>query len=292
LSKLDRLVSKVAQGIAAQVVFRSHVGAQAVGTRVALNRQTVSINPNEADRARYNDKDVVAQYRSSSYLLPCEEHVFRSYVAAGSRVLDLGVGAGRTTPFLAARSGAYVGIDYSEAMIEACRERYPDLDFQVRDARDLSCFADGYFDAVVFSFNGLGHLYPDESRIACVKEVNRVLRQGGSFVFSLHNARSILARPSRASRGLAGTVAALVGAARASWERVSSRMSGGIFWTGRGFFKGSAHGGVTSYATVPSHVRPEVEGLGFELLEVLNEDYPKASFFMITRWYYYVFRKL
>jgi SAM-dependent methyltransferase len=236
--------------------------------------------------------DVVAQYRASNYLLPCEEHAFSNFIAAGTRVLDLGVGAGRTTPFLAARAGEYVGIDYSEAMIAACRERYPGLDFQVRDARNLSCFADGYFDSVVFSFNGLGHLYPDDSRIACVREVNRVLRQGGSFVFSLHNARSILARPSRTSRGLASTVAALGGAARASWERASSRMSGGIFWTGRGFFKGSAHGGVTSYATVPALVRPEVEGLGFELLEVLNEDHPKASFSLVTRWYYYVLRKL
>src|SRR4051812_49136097 len=58
-------------------------------------------------------------------------------------VLDIGVGAGRTTGHLRAISGHYIGIDYAEAMIDRARVAHPDVDLRQGDARDLSAFADG-----------------------------------------------------------------------------------------------------------------------------------------------------
>lgn len=44
----------------------------------------------------------------------------------------------------------YTGTDYSEAMVEEAKRRYPDGDFRVENACDLS-FPDGSFDCVMLS---------------------------------------------------------------------------------------------------------------------------------------------
>jgi hypothetical protein len=62
--------------------------------------------------------------------------------------------AAGTTRHLLDISGNCTGID-SLRLIVRCRERYPDVSFAVCDARDLSVFADGCFDLVFFSFNGI-----------------------------------------------------------------------------------------------------------------------------------------
>ena len=40
---------------------------------------------------------------------------------------------------------------------------FPGLQFEAADAADLSLFADASFDAVVFSFNGIDYLAPNEN---------------------------------------------------------------------------------------------------------------------------------
>lgn len=102
------------------------------------------------------------------------------------RVLDIGIGGGRTTAALAARSATYVGVDYSQAMIAAARARLPGLDLRQADARDLSDFADASFDFAMFSFNGIDAV-DHEGRALVLREVRRVLRPGGAFVMSSHN---------------------------------------------------------------------------------------------------------
>src|SRR5689334_17874445 len=65
------------------------------------------------------------------------------------RMLDLGVGAGRTALTFAAVAGSYVGLDYVDEMVRLSRERVGEDEntrFMFRDARDLSCFREGEFD--------------------------------------------------------------------------------------------------------------------------------------------------
>ena len=108
--------------------------------------------------------------------------------ALDKRILDLGVGGGRTVPLLREISADYVGIDYTAALVDACRARYPDACVFPGDARDLSRFAEGSFDLVVFSFNGIDAVN-HEDRLTVLREVRRVLSPGGSFLFSAHNHR-------------------------------------------------------------------------------------------------------
>jgi SAM-dependent methyltransferase len=142
----------------------------------------------DQNRRRYEARFVAAEYARRSGLKPAEEAIFRRYEGEirGARVLDLGVGGGRTTAYLADLASDYIGVDYSPEMIERCRRRFPSMKFELGDARDLSRFANGSFDLVLFSFNGIdavGH----GDRLKILQEVRRTLSEGGLFVFSSHN---------------------------------------------------------------------------------------------------------
>jgi ubiquinone/menaquinone biosynthesis C-methylase UbiE len=111
------------------------------------------------------------------------------------RMLDIGVGAGRTTCHFASLAKEYVGIDYSSTMIKACRARFPQYRLEVASAGDLSLFDDGYFDFVLFSFNGIDAVEHEE-RLKILREIRRVIRYGGYFSFSTLNLNSSLGSPS------------------------------------------------------------------------------------------------
>lgn len=105
---------------------------------------------------------------------------------ATARMLDIGVGGGRTTAHFLDLTGSYVGIDYSPELVDACRRRLPNADVSEGDARDLTRFAAASFDLVLFSFNGIDYV-GDEGRRRVLTEVRRVVGPHGAFVFSTHN---------------------------------------------------------------------------------------------------------
>ncbi|MGE4048279.1 MAG: class I SAM-dependent methyltransferase [Acetobacteraceae bacterium] len=115
------------------------------------------------NRSVYERPAIVAEYARAEDLTAAELRLLHRYEALiiGGHVLDLGVGAGRTTPFLASRAASYVGIDYSQNMVDACRTRFPHWHFRRGDARDLSDFATQSCDFVLFSFNGIDSVSHD-----------------------------------------------------------------------------------------------------------------------------------
>lgn len=100
------------------------------------------------------------------------------------RVLDIGVGAGRTVPLLAPRAASYVGIDMAPRLVELARRRFG-ADLRLMDARKLD-FPDAAFDLVAFSYNGIDAV-GFEGRHAVLAQVARVLAPGGVFAFSSLN---------------------------------------------------------------------------------------------------------
>jgi len=135
----------------------------------------------------YEKKRTVLEYALTSLQNP-EVIIFikyREYIL-NKHILDIGCGAGRTTLTLKNLSPHYIGIDFSCDMIEYCKKRFADTYFIHGDVRDLRIFKDGMFDFVLFSYNGLdsvGH----EERLEGLREVHRVLKKDGLFVFSSHN---------------------------------------------------------------------------------------------------------
>ena len=137
----------------------------------------------------YEDPSVVARYVTVG-LWPAEEGLIADFVPDEARVLDLGCGAGRTTIPLAEMGLHAVGIDISQAMVEAAREQARlagvEVGFEVMDAMALR-YAEDTFDAVLFSYNGIELLPGREGKQRVLSEVWRVLRPGGRFIFSVHS---------------------------------------------------------------------------------------------------------
>ena len=137
----------------------------------------------------------VAHYTRPDELLPHDraslDHVAGEF--RGAPILDIGVGGGRTVKALREVSEDYLGIDYSQEMVEACKARYPRVRFAHTDARRMSGVRDGSISLAVFSCNGIS-MVGHEDRLTIMREVHRVLKPGGVFLFTTYNRNSPEAR--------------------------------------------------------------------------------------------------
>lgn len=263
----------------------------------------------------YRVPEIVAHYASLDYLTSAELLLFQTYIVPGAVLMDLGVGGGRTTPYLSSIASTYVGVDYSEEMIRACRIKYPMLRFEVADAADLSAFPTGSFDAIVFSFNGIDNLEPNEKRHQCLRECQRLLKVGGTLIFSSHNPRSLIVgwywdwdrmrtlahKSSAHNRLLFGLILAGLSCAKLgiavfkagvqSIPRAARRLRTRMFWLGEGYLFDPSHGGLWTHLAKPDRVIAELNKFQFTFLQILPEDHPRTSRGWSTRWYYYAFSK-
>ena len=144
-------------------------------------------------KKRWEIDGIVNEYASNSLLFKSEETILKILkpTLSGMKMLDIGVGAGRTTIHFAPLVQKYAGIDYSAKMITACKNKFKEREewtFNIADAKNLDSFVDDEFDFVLFSYNGLDCMsgtYQD--RQEALKEIRRVLKQDGVFCFSAHN---------------------------------------------------------------------------------------------------------
>jgi ubiquinone/menaquinone biosynthesis C-methylase UbiE len=269
----------------------------------------------ETNLQTYEAAAVASHYASLNYLTPCEQLLFDSYIKAESAILDLGVGGGRTTPWLASRAARYVGVDNARAMVEACQAKFPELQFVVCDASNLSAFADESFDVVVFAFNGVDYVVPAAARLACLEHIHRVLKPDGVLIFSSHNPRAVvlrrgwnLERLQRAARRFSlrsqfvyELLRAVLKALRSAWAffqsagatmlRLPRRIVSRAFWRGEGCVVDPEHGGLLTHYWIPRRAIDELNSTGFRVERVLGDDYPQSSLIYSTDWYYYVFEK-
>ncbi len=108
-------------------------------------------------------------------------------LAARSRVLDLGCGAGRHLTLLAAASHRAVGVDVATEGLARCRRRLEVETLRANlaraDFRRPLPFRDASFDAVL-AIKSINHARPEEVTLAFA-EAMRVLQVGGRFVASV-----------------------------------------------------------------------------------------------------------
>lgn len=120
-----------------------------------------------------------------------EKYVINKYFDKDKSILDVGCGAGRTT-FNLYEMGYknIIGLDLTPEMVSTAKtinkERNTDIEFIVGDATDLK-FEDNSFDQAIFSFNGLMQIPERKNRIKALKEIKRVLRENGIFIFTTHD---------------------------------------------------------------------------------------------------------
>jgi SAM-dependent methyltransferase len=143
------------------------------------------------NRKTYGSFATVRYYAKFQALFPPEQTILRLLEPdlRGMKMLDVGVGGGRTTPYFAPLVKEYVGIDYSPRMIAACQKKmkqYSNVAFKVCDARSMDVLADDSFDFVLVSLNGLDYISHGD-RLRALREIKRVIREGGVLGFSSHN---------------------------------------------------------------------------------------------------------
>jgi len=263
----------------------------------------------------YSRQDVADHYAAMEDLTPCEKSLFDEFIKPGAVILDLGVGGGRTTPYLSSRASRYLGVDYSVEMVRRCQQKFSGREFVIADASDLKFLESGSLDAVVFAFNGMDYVIPDEARHRCLEECRRVLRPNGVLVFSSHNPRAVFVRPEwnrdhvRRVSDAIGVSSRLVSGAsffllniavagravfRAAWGsagRIGKRLPKSAFWRGEGYMLDAVHGGLLTHYSVPHRVRAELQEHQFSLVKFLANDYPRRPNSYCTDWFYYACMK-
>jgi ubiquinone/menaquinone biosynthesis C-methylase UbiE len=257
----------------------------------------------------YNSPAIAAGYGRKEYITPCERLLFNTYVRPGMAILDVGVGGGRTSQYLAGNASRYVGIDYAPEMVRICRKKFPQWEYLEASATDLSLFQNKSFDAVVLSYNMLDDLIPDESRWRCLQECHRVLRENGVLIFSSHNPRAIFVRPERENAVRRSPAhqpefssyafflfckilhwsASLFMAMHATLRRAFSYGTNLPFWRGEGYMPDCE--GLMTHFAVPGKVIAELAQYGFRFITLQGDDYPEKSHLLLTEWYYYVFAR-
>lgn len=104
---------------------------------------------------------------------------FGNALPKGGKVLDLGCGAGEPiASWLIAEGFALTGVDFSEAMLNIARERWPTGDWRVGDMRTLDL--DEGFDGIV-AWNSFFHLTKEEQR-STLPRLAAHLRKGGALI--------------------------------------------------------------------------------------------------------------
>ncbi len=142
----------------------------------------------EVNRRAYASSGALRQYGKAAGWLDAGEQAAIDRATRwleGGRILDIGVGGGRTAPLLSSLSECYVGIDYTPHLIAVARRRFPDRDLREMDARRLD-FPDASFRLIVFSYNGIDSM-DEAGREQVLREAWRVLEPGGALVFSSLN---------------------------------------------------------------------------------------------------------
>ncbi len=155
----------------------------------------------DKNKKTYSRSNIVRYYKQLSMLQPAEKTILELFQdrLPTMKMLDIGIGGGRTTQHFGTVTAEYTGIDYSTEMIAACQQKFANspqpmslkpMSLKVVDARDMSQFGDNYFDFILFSFNGIDYVSHSD-RLRVFQEIQRVGKSGCYFFFSSHNLQGI-----------------------------------------------------------------------------------------------------
>lgn len=142
----------------------------------------------------FGQDGVVDHYRRATAnvgLWASEELVFKRVFSPTDRILELGTGTGRIAIGLAELGYHHIlATDISRGMVAEARRIGQILElpvaFRRADATDLD-FEDELFDGAIFGFNGLMQIPDGRNRRKALEEIRRVVRPGGSLVFTTHD---------------------------------------------------------------------------------------------------------
>ncbi len=134
--------------------------------------------------SKHNQKlELSPEEEPNRYSIQLYHHLAEHLPLKGKRVLEIGCGRGGGLSFLSKKHGPFhgTGMDLDRMAIKFCNRNHAkqDLDFQTGDAQNLP-FEDNSADLILNVESS--HRYPKFDHF--LKEVHRVLKPGGSFLFT------------------------------------------------------------------------------------------------------------
>lgn len=132
----------------------------------------------DAERARaYADLEFPGTYFLAFRDIPAllAQHV------RGTRALDFGCGAGRSTRFLKKLAFEVLGVDISEVMLEQARRRDPPGDYRLVADGTLSAIGARTFDLILAAFT-FDNIPTDAQKGSVLRELRRALAPGGRLI--------------------------------------------------------------------------------------------------------------
>jgi len=118
-----------------------------------------------------------------TYFFEAEEKPFLKHVKKNQdTIVDLGCGTGRIFNALKMHSKRIIGVDISTEMLAEAKKSHPEAELYQADFNDIP-LPENTADVVIC----LGTFHLTEQHQIPFREITRVLKTGGSFVFTLWN---------------------------------------------------------------------------------------------------------
>lgn len=242
--------------------------------------------------AVYNNADVVGFYLRESALHPAEDHLLKRYVSSKCDIIDVGVGAGGTTPFISKIARRYLGVDYSEAMIEVCKERFPQLDVICADTTKMKAIDDVSFDLAIFSASGIDYISTDAGRINCLRELRRITRPNGTIIISSHNAKALVTLPNfDGARGLRLIWRVIYSCGKTAALLIRNLLLRNSFYRGEGYAKDSRNFGALTYLSTPETIARDARIASLTVIDAVDYRMRSNSKYLIG-FYYHVLKRV